>query len=135
MDQDEIRPNTLGATTITGHLVRDKNGEEVGRIDDVLIDLESGCIAYAVLTFDTMFPGDTRLFAVPWEALTLSSKRHHFILEADRPLLTLAPGFERDQWPDATYEWLGEIYAYYGLEPYWEDDDEDDFDFGFFEEN
>jgi sporulation protein YlmC with PRC-barrel domain len=130
----EIRPNALSVASLLGKPIVSPHGEFFGTLEEMMLDVESGCIAYVVITVEGV---DGQLYAVPWEALTLSSDQQRYVIHVDRARLLNAPGFERDAWPDVTYDYLGEIYAYYGLEPYWEDDefeasayDYDD-DFGF----
>jgi len=64
--------------------------------------------------------GDRKLFAVPWEALTLDSERQRFILSVDSKRLMQAPGFDPEHWPTmAQPTWAGTLYEFYGVEPYW----------------
>jgi hypothetical protein len=43
-------------------------------------------------------------------------------LEIDKETLKNAPGFDKDNWPDmADPNWRGQVYSYYGTEPYWDD--------------
>lgn len=68
---------------LTGDSVVSADDEDVGRLDEILIDVPSGRIAYAVLSCGGVFGIGARLYAVPWEALTRDGSRGCFIL--DRP--------------------------------------------------
>ena len=59
----------LRAGDVAGTQVRNPEGEDIGEIEDVVIDLDSGNIAYAVLCFHTWF--NDKLFAIPWNELSL----------------------------------------------------------------
>lgn len=48
---NKVRLGTLSATTLIGDPVRNSEGDALGKIEDFMIDLDSGCIAYAVLSF------------------------------------------------------------------------------------
>ena len=62
-----------------------------------------------------------KLFAIPWDALELSTEEHKFILNVDKEKLEKAPGFDKNDWPDMTNpEWGSQIYSHYGYRPYWE---------------
>ena len=79
-----------------------------------MIDLPSGRIAYAVVSFGGFLGIGDKLFAVPWQALTLNTAEHEFILDVDRDTLERAPGFDKEHWPDmADPEWVSHVHAHY----------------------
>jgi PRC-barrel domain len=87
-----------------------------------MIDLYSGRIAYAVPSFGGFLNMGNKLFAVPWEALTVDTIKKEFILKMDRSRLEKAPGFDKDHWPNVADTTFGStVYSYYGLKPYWQD--------------
>ncbi len=111
----------LSAGTLMGDKVRNNQGEDLGSIKELMIDLDNGRIAYAVLSFGGLFGMGDKLFAVPWSALTLDESSHEFLLKADRSTLEAAPGFDKDNWPDfADPSWGQQVYSYYGAKPYWD---------------
>jgi|SRR5688572_2372428 len=125
-------PRVLSATTITGDKVINTAGDQLGTIKELMIDLDGGLIAYAVLSFGGILGMGDKLFAIPWEAFTIDTDNHTFILNVDKEVLENAPGFDKDNWPDnAKYEagWLLGVYEYYGYSPYWMPDEveEDEF--------
>ncbi len=111
----------LAVGSVTGDKVRNRAGEDLGNIEDIMIDLQSGRIAYAVLTFGGFLGMGDKLFAVPWKSLELNSEEHEFILDVDKSTLENAPGFDKNNWPDFADATFGSaIHAHYGQEPYWE---------------
>ena len=115
-------PRVLSAATIIGNKVVNSEGEQLGNIKDLMIDLDDAQIAYAVLSFGGFFGLGDKLFAIPLEALIVRSEDQTVILDVDKEVLRNAPGFDNDHWPDhAQYEagWLLDIYEYYGYSPYW----------------
>ena len=115
-------PQVLQASTVIGNKVVNPTGEQLGNVKELVIDLEDGRIAYAVLSVGGFLGLGDKLFAIPWEALMLNAKENTFILDVDKEVLQEAPGFDKDHWPDnAQYEagWLLDIYEYYGYSPYW----------------
>lgn len=118
-------PNVLSATTIIDDKVVSTTGEELGNIKELMLDLDAGRISYAVLSFGGFLGLGDKLFAIPWEALTLNTEDHTFTLNVDKEQLENAPGFDKDNWPGKVdYEdgWLLELYSYYDYPPYWVED-------------
>jgi len=110
-------PNLMGADTLIGNDVYNLAGEDLGDIKEIMLDVPSGRIAYAVLSFSTYLGMSEKLFAVPWSALTLDTIEKRFVLNVDLDRLKEAPGFDKGQWPDmADSHWGKRIHAYYGVE-------------------
>lgn len=112
----------LSATAIIGNKVVNVSGETLGSIKELMIDLQDGQVAYAVLSFGGFLGLGDKLFAIPLEALTFDQKEQTAVLDVEKEVLQNAPGFDKDHWPDnAQYEagWLLDIYEYYGYSPYW----------------
>ena len=56
-----------------------------------------------------------KLFAVPWEAMTLDTINKRFTLNIDKDRIENAPGFDSDHWPNmANQTWASQIHTYYG---------------------
>jgi hypothetical protein len=120
-------PLFLTAKKINGDKVINMAGEHLGKIEDLMIDLENGRVAYAVLSFGGFLGFGNKLFAVPWEALSVRSHEHAFALDVSKEILEKAEGFDKEDWPltceqlaTSTYEWLADIYTCYGCKPYWQ---------------
>jgi sporulation protein YlmC with PRC-barrel domain len=112
----------MSAKTLAGDRVRNSAGEDLGKIEELMIDVPTGRVAYAVLSFGGFLGMGNKLFAIPWEALTLNESDHEFILNVDKQRLEAAPGFDKDNWPDMADRKFGtEVYDYYGYTPYWEE--------------
>ncbi|GAB3628850.1 photosystem reaction center subunit H [Pandoraea terrae] len=112
------KPGLIGASTLVGSGVYNPRGEHIGDIRDIMLDVRSGKVGYAVLTFGDMEGAGRRLFAVPWHALSPDAKHEGFALNIDRDRLKHAPGFDKDDWPDMTDPaWATEIHAYYPTGP------------------
>jgi sporulation protein YlmC with PRC-barrel domain len=110
----------LSASTLSGDKVHNAQGENLGKIEDFLLDMDTGRIAYAVLSFDGALNGSDKLFAVPPEALRLDADNKCFVINVDKKTLENAPGFDKDHWPNFADRSFGtQIYSYYGRRPYW----------------
>ncbi len=94
-----------------------------------MIDFHSNRIIYGVLSYSGFAGMGRKLFAIPWEAISIDSDSS-FIKGAERHLTVNIPqeglkdveGFDETDWPDQPdYEWLKAVYAKYGYRPYWEE--------------
>lgn len=118
MTAHDSKPFT--ASKLIGDPVVNSNGDDLGKIEDFVIDPRSGRVDYAVLSFGGFLGMGEKLFAVPLEAMKLSREEKRFILDVDKERLKQAPGFDKNHWPDASDRAFGtKVYNYYGYEPRW----------------
>jgi sporulation protein YlmC with PRC-barrel domain len=123
-DPEKKFRRVLSASTLAGDTVRNREGEDLGKVDEIMIDIPSGKVAYAVISFGGVLRMGNKLFAVPWNSLTVDEDEKCFILDVSKKTLESAPGFDKDQWPDmADTTWRSEVYKYYGATPYWDQDE------------
>jgi sporulation protein YlmC with PRC-barrel domain len=114
-------PYVMEADTLEGNDVVNAQGEKLGDIKTIMIDVPSGRVAYAVLSSGGFLGIGEKLFAIPWSALTLDADNKCFILNIDKERLKNAPGFDKDHWPSmADQRWATEVHSYYQRRPYWE---------------
>jgi sporulation protein YlmC with PRC-barrel domain len=108
----------MSSTSLVGDAVINESGEDLGKIEELMLDLPSGKVAYAVLSFGGLLGLGDKLFAIPWDKLQVSEEDKKFILTGiSKDQLKSAPGFDKDNWPDRKME--EEIYGFYGSDPYW----------------
>lgn len=112
-------PEFLSASKIKGNKVVNIAGEDFGKIDELMIDLEGGRVAYVVLSFGGFLGMGNKLFAFPWQALKLKMHDHAFLLNVPKETLKKAEGFDKDNWPIINREWLATMYNFYGYQHYW----------------
>src|SRR4029077_11693926 len=111
-------PEIMGAETLIGNDVFNHKDEDLGDIKEIMLDMRSGKVGYAVLSFGGFLGMGEKLFAVPWNALTLDTKNKRFVLNVEKDRLKGAPGFDKNHWPDmADQSWAREIHSYYGIKP------------------
>ena len=110
-------PQIMAADTLEGDDVVNDAGENLGEIKHIMLDVPSGRVAYAVLSFGGFLGMGDKLFAIPWEALELDTENKCFVLNVDKEHLRQAPGFDKDHWPSmADQTWAVEIHRYYGTQ-------------------
>ncbi len=107
-------PHLMGADTLIGNNVFNAAGDDLGDIKEIMLDMRSGKVSYAVLSFGGFLGMGEKLFAVPWDALKLDTEEKRFVLNVDKAKLENAPGFDRNHWPDmADTTWQSSIRSYY----------------------
>lgn len=112
-------PTLMGADTLVGNDVYNEQGEDLGDVKEIMLDMSSGRVSYAVLSFGGILGMGEKLFAVPWSALTLDTVNKRFTLNVEKKRLENAPGFDNGNWPDmADQTWAKGIHDYYGTKPY-----------------
>ncbi|WP_332847694.1 PRC-barrel domain-containing protein [Massilia sp. S19_KUP03_FR1] len=111
-------PSLMGADTLIGDSVVNGNEEDLGDIKEIMLDMHTGQVAYAVLSFGGFLGIGEKLFAVPWGALHLDTVNERFVLNVDKARLKNAPGFDPGTWPDMSdVNWAKQIHTFYGTDP------------------
>jgi sporulation protein YlmC with PRC-barrel domain len=114
-EQNRIR--AFRARDIIGSRVINLDGQQVGTITNLVIDIDTGKIVYAALEFGGFLGLRDKLFAVPWQSLAAVPAEGVFILDQSKKTLQKAPGFPKDSWPDiGDKQWRTEIYQFYKRE-------------------
>jgi sporulation protein YlmC with PRC-barrel domain len=120
---DTSRGRVSRAKDLIGLRVYNDENEDLGKIEDLAINPSTGRIRYAVLSFGGFLGMGDKLFAVPWDNLTLISKgetsagtqkQEHYVLHVDKTSLKNAPGFAKDNWPNfADPKWSTDVDKFY----------------------
>ncbi len=120
MTLQSTQPLALSANTLEGDKVVNLQNDDIGTVEQIMVDIHTGRVAYVVVSFRGVAGIGSKLFAVPWTALRVDTDRKCFVMDADRELLKNAPGFDKDNWPDTPNgQWYHEVYKYYNQKPYW----------------
>lgn len=107
------------AGRLVGNVVENLSGDRLGVVREFVLDLDAGCIAYAILSRGGGFLGKGEKYhPVPWRALEIDPESERFVLDLDREAMANAPGFSKDDWPDlASGDWAREVDAFYRVTP------------------
>ena len=108
-------PRLMSASTLEGDKVVNSEGEDLGKVEEIMLEVGTGEVAYAVLSFGGVMGMGDKLFAIPWKSLKLDPKNHQFVLDVDKERLKDAPGFDKDDWPDmADPRFRTDVHGFYG---------------------
>jgi len=108
------------ASEVIGSKVKNPQGEDLGKVEELVVDPMTGTIEYAAISFGGFLGMGDKLFAVPFSMLKApevpeGDRRAYFTLNADKARLEKAPGFDKNNWPDLSVPaWADEIDKYYG---------------------
>src|SRR3569832_1807484 len=81
LDNTGQGPVLMSADSLTGDAVVSTTGEDLGEIEAIMLDVPRGRAAYAVLSFGGFLGMGDKLFAIPWDTLTLDADRECFFLD------------------------------------------------------
>lgn len=105
----------LSASSLSSDDVFNPIGEKLGSIKELMLDIDSGKVCYAVLSFGGFLSLGEKLFAVPWSALKVDTENKRLVMDTDEDRLKNAPGFDADNWPNmADATWEKSVHGYYG---------------------
>jgi sporulation protein YlmC with PRC-barrel domain len=92
--------NAFMAEKIIGSKVRNMKGEDLGTIEDIVIDIDTGRVLYAVVHYGGFLGIGGKLFPVPWQSLAPLPAEGIFFLDVSKAKLKDAPGYEKENLPD-----------------------------------
>lgn len=90
----------LTASSIIGDKVHNANGEHMGKIQDIMLDITSGKIEYVIIEFGGFLTIGEKYFAIPFNLLTVDPEKKAFLFNQSKELLEKAPGFDLNHWPE-----------------------------------
>lgn len=92
--------------------------QEIGVVDDAVIDLRSGKVRYIAVEYPTL-RGRDKLFAVPWDRFQLARRDnggYYLVVNIEDEVFERAPGFVKTTWPNfADRRWAESVDIYYGV--------------------
>jgi len=107
------RLKVLSASSIMADKVENLAGEKIGKIKDLMIDLDSGKIEYVVVEVSGFLGINDKLFAIPFPAFKVNPAKQDFKLDIKKEFLAKAPGFDKDHWPETDSHFF-EVQGHWG---------------------
>jgi hypothetical protein len=104
---------------VEGTSVYGADNSHIGSIQRLMIDKQSGQVAYAVMTFGGFLGIGEDSYTIPWGKLTYDVNLGGYKTDISTSQLQGAPSFGRDDasWSDRNRE--RGLHDYYGVSPYW----------------
>src|SRR4051794_2445369 len=116
--------NFMPTSTVIGAKVRSSDGQEIGTIKDVVLDRNTGCMAYTVLSTSggggtsrtAKTTTTTKTVAVPWSVYEPGNDLHTYTVRVDRERIYNAPVWEASRVDEySRSDYIGNVYGYYGI--------------------
>lgn len=106
--------------------VVNKAGDDMGQVQNFVVDMREGLIAFAIVSFGGVLGITDKWFAIPWAALKWHPETKRFILNMTEKVLQNAPGMDKDTWLEEIARWQEEkdlelidrYYTTHGYESY-----------------
>jgi sporulation protein YlmC with PRC-barrel domain len=93
----------LTASSIIGDKVYNTTGDDLGKIMDIMLNVDKGNIEYVIIAFGGFMGMGRKYFAVPFEALDLDVDQQAFIFDQNKDSFENEPGFDKGHWPEANF--------------------------------
>ncbi len=111
----------MSASSLIGDEIRNNQNDTLGSVHDIMVDCESGRVAYVVMTSGGFLGMGNKLFAIPMSALTLDTQAKCLRMDANKKTFENAEGFDKDNWPNmADSNWETTNHHAFNARPYWD---------------
>jgi sporulation protein YlmC with PRC-barrel domain len=95
----DINPRMITATTVIGEIVIGSDGKQLGKIEEVVLDLTSGTVSYLVLSTGGFLGFRDKFYALPLDSLAISSEEKLCFIDIDQKRLKTIPEIDKRNWP------------------------------------
>ena len=110
----------ISSNRVEGTPVYNLDGEKLGTVDSMMIDRDTGQVAYAVMAFGGFLGMGEKLHPMPWKTMVYDKQREGYVVTLSREELEEAPNMEANEFgrlDDRDYQET--VYTHYKAEPYW----------------
>lgn len=122
--QTEQIKRVTKVSDLIGMEVQNYQDEKIGTVNDFAVDVESGRIVALIVSTGGFLGIGDELSAIPPKAFRFNADRKALQLNASKEMLTKAPHFKSNQWPDIGQpEYADRVYRAYQVEPYFKTKD------------
>lgn len=115
MSQGQFMHREFRASQLIGSDLKNRQGETLGRVQDIVLD-QQGRVAFIAVSNQSTQGATGQLTAVPFAALAHESGQ--LVLDMSKDRFASAPSFSQDQWPNLEARtFTTDIFRYYGVRP------------------
>src|ERR1700733_6635584 len=90
----------VNAEDVIGVEVKNHLGENLGKVEALMLDKLQGHVAYVVLSFGGFLGLGDKLCALPWNIFSYDAQKECFTIPLDKETLKNSPSFDKTHWPD-----------------------------------
>jgi uncharacterized protein YrrD len=119
--QDTLKQDETGglisADKVQGTDIYNRSGDNLGEVENVMIDKRTGKVAYAVVTFGGFLGIGADRRALPWSVLSYDVDKGGYVVDAADDVLRNTPVYADNNVSDP--EWGNRVHGHFGVPPYW----------------
>ncbi|MGE3150542.1 MAG: PRC-barrel domain-containing protein [Pseudorhodoplanes sp.] len=118
----EVRPvhPLIASDKVEGTRVYRRDGEKIGHIERLMIDKQTGKVAYAVMSFGGFMGMGQDRYPLPWALLTFNEKFGGYEVNISDAQLEAAPKYSQSEsWDWGDRRRADIVDAFYRVPPYW----------------
>jgi hypothetical protein len=110
----------IGSDKVEGTNVYRSSGDKIGSIERIMLDKQSGKVAYAVMSFGGFLGIGHDHYPVPWSLLNYNTSLGGYEVNISDSQLKGAPSYSNDNdWDWEDRKRAQQVYDYYRVPPYW----------------
>jgi hypothetical protein len=110
----------IGSDKVEGTKVYRSNGDKVGQVERIMIDKQSGKVAYAVMSFGGFMGMGHDHYPLPWSMLTYNERLGGYEVNISDEQLKGAPKYNQSEsWDWGDRKRHEKLHDYYRVPPYW----------------
>jgi sporulation protein YlmC with PRC-barrel domain len=111
----------IRATKVIGTSVKNRAGESIGKIEDVVLDKVSNHIVFAVIGFGGFLGMGEKYHPVPWQTLDYDETKNAYVVNFTKEILEGAPADSLEALTrDDGNAYRDRTFEYYKAPRYWE---------------
>jgi sporulation protein YlmC with PRC-barrel domain len=113
--------DAIPASRVIGTPVYNAAGDNIGTIEDVMLDKTSNGIMFAVIGFGGFLGIGEKYHAIPWSVLDYEPRRGGYVVPFTKEQLKGAPAHSIDELTGADGEKARNAsFQYWNVDPYWQ---------------
>jgi len=115
-DSKVVADTTFRASKLIGMNVRNHDGEKLGSVEDLVVDLRDGKVTFATIGVGGVLGIGETLYAVPIDLMAFEHGNNdkYFVLNMTKDKLQSAPSFDTRSWPNfSDPTWSQKIHNFY----------------------
>ncbi len=113
--------SAIRAKKVIGTSVKDKSGQKIGEIEDVVLDKQSNNIMFAVVSFGGFLGAGEKFHPIPWAALDYDESESAYTVPYTKDQLKAAPaGSVSELVREGGMTVREQTYSYYKTPRYWD---------------
>jgi sporulation protein YlmC with PRC-barrel domain len=109
----------IAAEKVNGTNVYNLAGDNLGTIDDIMIDKVSGQAIYAVISFGGFLGMGKKHNPLPWRTLKYDGTKGGYMINMDKKQLQDSPNYDVGSDFKWTPEYGRKVDSYYKVQSYW----------------